>query len=260
MNISFKDAIFLAKELLLSQKEYTLTVVTNPASASCTLTCDGVSYNSKTATVKKGTVISYYIYQSTYGSTSGSITMDGDKTLICTGTYSPTTTDVSWSSPTNMTSNSTSSFSLTPSGEYSSYYAWKAFDNDVSTMWCPANSYSPANVYLIMYSSTPIKLRTIYITNSNGSAPARQSVSSASISGSSNGSSYTSLGSGSNSNTTKAYTWSFSSSTSSYYKYFKLELTKMSGQGYLYIPAITISGYYQSTSYVYYWSTSITSN
>ena len=76
----------------LGVKEYTLTVTTNPAAATCTLTYDGVSYSTKTAKVKAGTVISYSVYHSTYGTTSGSITMDSDKTLNCNGTYSSSTT------------------------------------------------------------------------------------------------------------------------------------------------------------------------
>ena len=74
--------------LMANAKYYTLTVSTNPASATCTLTYGGNSYSSKTATVKKGTIISYSVYHSTYGTTTGNITMDSDKTLTCEGTYS----------------------------------------------------------------------------------------------------------------------------------------------------------------------------
>ena len=80
--------IFSKSLLLAEKKQYTLTVSTNPASATCTLTYDGHSYSSKTATVDEGTVISYSVYHSTYGTTTGNITMDSDKTLTCEGTYS----------------------------------------------------------------------------------------------------------------------------------------------------------------------------
>lgn len=76
----------------LGTKMYTLTVVTSPASATCTLTYDGTSYSTKQVTVKAGTVVSYSVYHSTYGTTSGSVTMNRDKILTCTGTYNTVTT------------------------------------------------------------------------------------------------------------------------------------------------------------------------
>ena len=115
--------IFYSKKLLMADAKvyYTLTVVTDPVSATCTLTYNGLSYTTKSATVEAGTVISYSVYHATYGTTTGTITMDSDKTLTCNGTYSTSYTDGnSWASPTNMTSNTSADFELTPSGEYSS--------------------------------------------------------------------------------------------------------------------------------------------
>ena len=80
-----------SEKLLLATKGttyYTLTVSTNPSSATCTLSYDGTSYEGKSISVPSGTEISYSIYHSTYGTTTGTITMDADKTLSCTGTYS----------------------------------------------------------------------------------------------------------------------------------------------------------------------------
>lgn len=74
----------------LSPILYTLTVSTNPSNATCTLTYGGSSYSSKSATVASGTVINYSVYHSTYGTTTGSITMNSNKTLTCTGASSTT--------------------------------------------------------------------------------------------------------------------------------------------------------------------------
>lgn len=79
------------KMIMMSKKQYTLTISTNPASATCTLTYNGNSYSSKTCTVDEGTVVSYSIYHSTYGTKTGTVTMDSDKTLNCVGTYSTST-------------------------------------------------------------------------------------------------------------------------------------------------------------------------
>jgi hypothetical protein len=70
--------------------QYTLTVSTNPNNATCTLTYGGSSYSSKSATVASGTVINYSVYHSIYGTTTGSITMNSNKTLTCTGASSTT--------------------------------------------------------------------------------------------------------------------------------------------------------------------------
>lgn len=79
-----------SKKLLMQNfvSNVTLTVSTNPASATCTLTYNGQSYETKSAIVPKGTTINYTIYHATYGTETGSITMDDNKTLTCNGTYS----------------------------------------------------------------------------------------------------------------------------------------------------------------------------
>lgn len=95
------------KKLLLEFKQRTLTVITDPASATCTLTYKGRSYSTKSLKVKEGDTVSYSVYHSTYGTTSGTIVMDTDKTLRCTGDNGREYykyVNGTWSTP-NLTSN-----------------------------------------------------------------------------------------------------------------------------------------------------------
>lgn len=66
-------------------KYYTLTIVTDPAAATCTLTINGIQYVTKTKEVKENTVVSYSVNHSTYGTKTGSITLTSDTTLTFTG-------------------------------------------------------------------------------------------------------------------------------------------------------------------------------
>lgn len=66
-------------------KFYTLTIVTNPAAATCTLTINGIQYVTKSKKVKEGTIVNYSVYHSTYGTKTGNITVDSDITLTFTG-------------------------------------------------------------------------------------------------------------------------------------------------------------------------------
>ena len=74
-----------------NNSNHILTVITNPDTATCTLTYNGTSYKTKQVTVQGGTVVSYSVYHSTYGTTTGTITMDSDKTLNCVGASSTST-------------------------------------------------------------------------------------------------------------------------------------------------------------------------
>ena len=103
--------------LLLGLKKYTLTVVTSPASATCTLTYRGKTYNTKTLEIRKGETVSYSIHHSTYGTTTGTILMDSNKTLTCVGKQERKYykyVNETWTTP-NLTS-ATSYGTITPSG------------------------------------------------------------------------------------------------------------------------------------------------
>ena len=120
---------------------YTLTVTSNIDSAQCTLTYDGVSHSSRTATVPEGTVISYSMYSSTYGTTSGNVTMDSNKTLDFTGTsrnveYSYWSTG-DYSSPNSSftignywTSTTGGVYGIAARGEYREYLDSSAYTYD----------------------------------------------------------------------------------------------------------------------------------
>lgn len=66
-----------------------LTVVTNPTSATCSLTYGGNTYSTKKVLVTPGTNVSYSIYQATYGTTTGSVTVDSNKVITATGVDTP---------------------------------------------------------------------------------------------------------------------------------------------------------------------------
>ena len=268
----------IQSEKLLGTKTYTLTVTTDPSSATCTLTYDGISYSTKSAKVKAGTVISYSIYHSTYGTTTGSITMDSNKTLTCTGTYSTSTSysDSYYSRP-NLSSNGSlggSSFAVDCSSynkNRSTYNAWAAFDGDTTTntkMWSPSSATGALSTapYLIIYFPNPTKIKTCSVMN-RLLADDCQPVSYYMYSSSSN-SSYSLITSGTNSNQTAGATWSFNvnnttSTSSSYYKkYYKLEFGtdwKYKSNTVKGIIEVTFSAYTLTStpSYNYYWNTTI---
>lgn len=251
--------VFSKNLLMNSKREYTLTVTTSPASATVTLTYDGVSHNETSATVDEGTVIQYSVYQSTYGTTTGSITMDRNKTLSCTGTYSTSTTDVVWNRP-NLSSDGTvggSSFACYADSEYSSYYAYKAFDGNITNAgsWISTNTTYPH--YLVFYSPTPIKISNLQIYNRPSGSYVPKDYT---LYGSNTGSSWTFLTSGTNTVSGGGSSWYIYPSSSSYYKYYKFEATShISGSGYyILVCEMLINAVYQQTSYTYYWDTSIT--
>lgn len=72
-----------------SKTYYTLNLVFTPLdaqSATCILTYDGQAHSATSATVEVGTVITYSINSTKYGVASGTVTMNADTTLTCTGT------------------------------------------------------------------------------------------------------------------------------------------------------------------------------
>lgn len=72
----------------LLQQECTLTIVTNPVSAICTINYNGIDYTTKSLSVPSGTTVSYSIYHETYGTQTGTIFLDTNKTINAEGTYS----------------------------------------------------------------------------------------------------------------------------------------------------------------------------
>lgn len=109
-------------------KFYTLTIVTNPAAATCTLTINSIQYVTKSKKVKEGTVVSYSVYHSTYGTKTGSITVDSNITLTFIGETSYTLSNNQLNvigSPTVNAEGHVSNFSSSNyirSKSYSNYY------------------------------------------------------------------------------------------------------------------------------------------
>ena len=252
----------IQSEKLLGTKTYTLTVTTNPSSATCTLTYDGVSHSTKSAEVKAGTVISYSIYHSTYGTTSGTITMDSDKTLNCNGTYSTSSVDATWSQPT-LSSNGTigsGTLSVYATSYYMDYQPYKAFDKDASTFYaCKAASVDDRK--LNIYTSSAIKISSISFQNVNNihSSSAYTSPWKLAIYA---GSSYntTLVSEYINTNTTASSWWTVPVNSSGYYNYHQISFTQYRSSTYkeVEVAEISINAKYKSTSYSYYWNKTIT--
>lgn len=254
-----------SKKLLMQNfvSNVTLTVSTNPVSATCTLTYNGQSYETKSAIVPKGTTVSYSIYHATYGTITGTITMDDNKTLICNGTYSTISTDVSWSQPT-LSSNGTwgsSNFAVKADSEYSSSRAtWKAFNGNGTTDWWSANTKNTYPINIYMYISTAVKITKLLIYNSNNSSQHNVTFFSAgTLDYSSNGSSWSSACSWTNSISATAASWTISNSSNIYAKYWRLHATAGTAYGTTNqgLSEIYITAYKQTTSYNYYWNKTI---
>lgn len=251
-------------ERLLSSSKVTLTVVTNPASATCTLTYNGVQYSTKSLEVDKGSSISYSVYHSTYGTTTGTIVMDSNKTLTCNGTYSTSITDVNWSQPvlTTATTNKTASGSnskgqtlyITASKVSSATYAaYKAFDNDSSTFWsCGTNAGYPQS--MLMQSTVPLKVSKITIRN-RGSGSANTAYKGGTIYAGNTSSTSTTLTTFSNSTVTAGSSWTITVPTSQYYSYYKISFTSgnFGTQAGYSCAGISLTATYKQSSYNYYW-------
>lgn len=240
------------KYITLSPAQYTLTIITNPDSASCTLTYGGNSYSAKTATVTNGTTIDYSVSSNgtpNYGTQTGSITMDSNKTLTFTGTYSSTIVDNPWSQPYLTSGNGTmggSSFAVAGT-KYNNYDVYKMFDEGIST-WVAEVS----NAYFIFYNPIPLKVTNLKFTNgSTGNYPFAEGT----VSGSDTKSNWVLIKSFTNSTGGSLTTWDVSLSTNTnYYKYYMVVVTKSIGNGSLAQASnLAITATTGTTSYTYYW-------
>lgn len=252
--------IFDKKLMILSYvRQFTLTVVTNPANASCTLTANGVSSNTKTLTVDRGTVISYSITDSTYGTTTGNITMTSDKTLTCTGAYTTNEIETSWSRP-NLSSNGTlggTSYAVSSGAIYGSNYAYNAVDGSSSTYWYGRDTVPYSWIF---YSPTPIKITQMVLTAHASGSSGYYQAQAFQIQGSTTNSNYTTLFTHSNSSRPQTVTATLS--PAGYYNYYRVYITTAAigtgaGASTQYTE-ITMTGTQKTTSYTYYWQKTVT--
>lgn len=263
--------MIFSERLLGNNSKVVLTVSTNPASATCTLTYNGVQYTTKSLEVDKGSTVSYSVYHSTYGTESGSITMDSDKTLTCNGTYSTSSAYNPYTSPTNLTSNGTwGSSSFAVKGDFTSNRGsfYVLFDGNTSTIGNSSNykyvrgyQLTSGNIYCQCSNPVKISSATCYVVNSSsyGLCPKSYTLYGSNI----DGSNWTSLGSYSMpSGTIKTGdAWTISSNNSNAYKYFKWYFVgRQSAGAYNQFSMIELrfSGQEVITSYTYYWDISIT--
>ena len=257
--MEFFSKKLLCKKNFVPEPEYTFKVVTNPTSASCTITYEGVEYTTKSLKVKAGSVISYSIYHSTYGTTTGSVTMSKDRTLTCTGVKTTKTEDVAWSQPT-LNANGTvggSKFAVVSNGELSANFkAFQAFDNKPSTFWL-STAFLPK--YIIFYCPTALRVSNLKIYNDDKASIHLTYVKDYTIYASNNNSSWTTLKTGTNTNYTIGGTWNIPINTGSYYKYYKINVVtcKTSGGPYANIAECKITATYQKTTTTYSWNKSL---
>ena len=232
---------------------YLLTIITNPSYATCTLTYNGKSYETKTLKVVKGSTVNYVIYESTYGFKTGTVTVDRNRTLIFTGYNNAVHTDVAWTRPNLSTNGTMGGSSCAASGDASSnsYPAWKAFDNNTTSTGWISKTTNTGTLYF--YSPTPIKVVKVYLTAYATNVNTRVAKA-GKIYGSNDNSNYTSLGSWSN-NTSK--TWTVKLTNSTFYKYYKISVTANANSGYA--PGfydVAFNAYTDSITYNTGWSVS----
>lgn len=244
--------MIFSERLLGNNSKVVLTVSTNPASATCTLTYNGVQYTTKSLEVDKGSSVSYSVYHSTYGTTTGTITMDSNKTLTCNGTYSTSSQVLNWTQP-NLTSSGTwggsSGCAVKVSGTIVSGQAYYIADNDSSTFCALSKGLN----YWYFYTPTPIQVsRMSWVYKGPGSG-----THTAYIYGSNNDSSWTQLGSCEfkNASATVQYP-GVSITNTTYFKYFRLKTETYTYSQY--IGSWYFTAKYKKTSYTYYWDKSIT--
>lgn len=248
------------KMIMMSKKQYTLTISTNPASATCTLTYNGNSYSSKTCTVDEGTVVSYSIYHSTYGTKTGSVTINSDKTITATGTYSTSTTyNTSWSAPHNLTSNSSDpTFQTSCSTLFDNRYAaWKCFDGLTNTS---ANGWLSASKnlsgYIICSLNTKVKLTSVTAYGYGVYGFQHLYV----YGGNTSSGSWTYLfghtSTGKNDYYANYNSCYVSGNPSTAYQYFKIYGENINYNRVTGFSEVYMSGYTGTTSYTYYWDIS----
>ena len=227
----------------------TLDVVTDPSDAVCTLTYGGNSYITKRAVVPTGTVISYSITSPShpeYGTETGTVTVNADKTLTCTGVT--TTTETLRTQPA-LTENGT--LGVSDFAVWASHYndssrdIWKAFDqNTQSTDYYLVGGSGTQYIPIIvkMYCSTPLKIINFNFENNFRSNSA---ASAGNIYGSNTDSNYTLLTSFTNTVQSADATWDVSlSGNTNYFNYYQIEYTEWNGSSYgRQLREVTITAY-----------------
>ena len=239
------------KKLLLLTAKVTLTVVTNPSGATCTLTCNGVAYNQKTLTVPTGSVVYYSVYHSTYGTSSGSVLMNADKTMTFTGSYTTSTVEQAWSNPI-MTAEQTpggSVFAAFMDSTYSNRYAYLMFDGQTGSGHFVQTAGTLPH-YLGFYNPDPVRITSLSFNWYKASA-AYYSPKTASIEASNDGNTYTTLQTFSESSNPASTTLTNFSNTA--YKYYRVYGTDGGVSTTYACEECYASGYTQVQSYSYYW-------
>lgn len=248
-------------------RSYTLTVNTNPASATCTLTYEGTSYSTKQVTVKAGTIVSYSVYHSTYGTTTGNITVDSDKTLNCNGTYSTSTVTTHYNIP-NMSSDGTwgssNSFAVSASSARSKRAAYQAFDGSKSTNWATGNHATyPAWIGMSFPQSTMITNITAYLSSTSNSTYVTAPTS-GSVDFSDDGNNWTIDNAWTNSTSTSGYGIPIPVSSGGFRRYWRLRLTagtaRKTPSGFwidIGFSELSVTAYTQTNKYTYYWAVNI---
>ena len=180
-------------------------------STDTTLTCDPCTITTADGRTKEFTSTANYVVSST-----------------------PITKDVTWVQPV-LSSNGTmggSSFAVRATAHSGTNDAWKAFDNNNSTMYEVGNGQSP---HLYMYNPKPLKVTAISVSSS--SYPLRQFE----VRASNDFSNWVVLTSGTASG--NSYTISLSNNNN-YYKYYDLHQTSSEGKN---IQTIRLTAKYQET-------------
>ena len=240
----------------------TLDVVTDPSDAVCTLTYGGNSYITKHAVVPTGTIVSYSIYSPShpeYGTEIGTLTMDADKTLTCTGTTTPVYSN--FVRP-DLTANGTlggDAFAVAASSYAAGNVAYRAVDNSDTTYWLSDSYGNDGNLsddWYKLYNPDAINIKLLTMVNR---ASQNNGITEGVIYASDTDSDYSSIISFTNSNTTAKGVWTIDlSSNNLYRKYYKLQFTKFGGtinQRYGLID-IGITATYQSSS-SYGWTVAV---
>ena len=239
-----------------SKPKVTLTVTTNPASATCTLTYNGVQYTTKSLEVNEGSTVSYSLYHATYGTQTGSVIMDSAKTLTCEGTYNTDYTDVSWSAPHDLSSNRTlggDSFAVYANKvqyNYNIYNPWVCFNGTTADN----NVMSLSGGYMEWYNPEPIKISQIRVVSRNYP---NFNLKSGNVYGSPDGSDWTLIHTFSGLTAISGQTATITFTTTSLYKYWKID-NWTAGNGYWQASEIYLDGFTQTTSYTYYWNVTTT--
>lgn len=260
--------MIFSKSLLMEEAEtyYTLTInSTNPVINQKTVTCelyyDGENHTITTATVKAGTIITYTLTDTThtnnnsYVTKTDTVTMDADKTLNCSVTYSTTITGTSWTRP-NLSANGSlggGSFAVYASSENSSsYQIWKAFDASNSTQWI--GNYSALPISVKIYNPNALKVSSFNMRNRSN---ANGYFTSGKVYVSSTNDNWRYFTSFSNSVSGIGKEWTINVNSSSFYKYYKIQFSDwhrgQAGEN-CGLSNIGITAQQAVTSYTYYWN------